>query len=166
VQPFDADFFRSHVLVPEAALLLIQEDLSTQPKWTERVVPRGVALEVLQRSAAYGKAMFAEEDGTDGVADQEVRQRATIRRKEIEQEEQKEAEQKKWLRNSRARSTADKERDRMPREVEQVETWGDVPVEFSSSDLDQAPVTVAPSEQLGKRIRLRGNKRSVEQNMK
>jgi len=158
VQPFDADFFRSHVLVPEAALLLIREDLSTQPKWTKRVVPRGVAFEVLQRSAAYGKAMFAEEDDTDGVADQAVRQRASVRRKEIEREEQKEAEQKKQQRNSRAGSTAEKERDQMPREVEKVDSWRNVLGEFSSSDLDETPATIAPSEQPGKRTRSGGNK--------
>lgn len=90
MQPFDADFFRSHVLVPAAALLLIREDLSNQPKWAGKVVPRDVAFRVLQKSAAYGKAMFAEEDGTAGVADHAVRQRAKVRRKEIEQEEQQE----------------------------------------------------------------------------
>ncbi len=137
MQPFDADFFRSYVLVPEAALLLIREDLSNQPKWVKKVVPRGVAFKVLQKSAAYGKAMFAEEDDTDGVADQAVRQRAKARRKEIEREEEKEAaEQKKQQRNSRARSTALKERDRMLREVGQANTGDDALIEFS--DLDEA----------------------------
>lgn len=141
MQPFDADFFRSHVLVPEAALLLIREDLSNQPKWMGKVVPRGVAFKVLQKSAAYGKAMFAEEDGTDGVADQAVRQRAKVRRKEIEREEQKEAaEQKKRERNTLVRSKAEKERDRAHREVGQVDSWDYFPVEFSSSDLDGFPV--------------------------
>lgn len=106
-----------------------------------KVVPRGVAFKVLQKSAAYGKAMFAEEDGTDGVADQAVRQRAEVRRKEIEREEQQEAtEQKKRQRNTLARSKAEKERDRTHREVGQVNSWDYVPVEFSSSDLDEDPV--------------------------
>lgn len=105
----------------------------------KKVVPRGAAFKELQKSAAYGKAMFADEDGTDGVADQAVRQRAKVRRKEIEREEQKEAaEQKKQQRDSRARSNALKEIDRMPRGVGQVDTWIDVPIEFSSSDLDEA----------------------------
>jgi len=163
VQPFDADFFRSHVLVPEAALLLIREDLSKQPKWMGKAVPRALAFKVLQKSAAYGKAMFAEEDGTAGVADQAVRQRAAVRRKEIEREEQKEAaEERKRQRSSQARSKAEKERDRMGPEVEQVDCWDDVPVEFSSSDRDEAPsrraATIAPSKQPGKRIRSGGNR--------
>lgn len=165
MQPFDADFFRSHVLVPEAALLLIREDLSNQPKWVGKAVPRGVAFQVLQQSAAYGKAMFAEEDGTAGVADQAVRQRAKVRRKEIEREEQKEeAEEKKRQRSSRGRSKAGKERDRMPW-VGRADFLDDVPVEFSSSDQDEAlSVTAAPSKQRRKRIRLLTN--SVEQGMK
>jgi hypothetical protein len=69
--------------------------LSKQIKWAGKAVPRKVAFDVLQKSAAYGKAMFAEEDGTAGVADQAVRQRAEVRRKEIEQEEQKEAVEEK-----------------------------------------------------------------------
>ena len=148
MQPFDADFFRSYVLVPEAALLLIREDLSNQPKWVKKVVPRGVAFKVLQKSAAYGKAMFAEEDDADGVADQAVRQRAKVRRKEIEREEREEAEeqkeakeaeeQKKEQRNVRARSRALKERGRMLREVVQANAGNDALIEFSSSDLDEA----------------------------
>ena len=133
MQPFDADFFRTYVLVPEAALLLIHEDLSNQPKWMKKVVPRGVAFKELQKSAAYGKAMFADEDGTEGVADQAVRQRAKVRRKEIEREEQTEAaEQKKQQRDSRAGSKKERE----PRGP--IDTWIDVPIEFSSSDLDEA----------------------------
>ena len=107
MQPFDADFFRSHVLVPEAALLLIREDLSNQPKWAGKVVPRDVAFKVLQKSAAYGKAMFAEDDGTAGVADQAVRQRAKIRRKEIEKEEKEAADDMK-RQSSHGRSKAER----------------------------------------------------------
>jgi hypothetical protein len=163
VQPFDVDFFRSHVLVPEAALLLIREDLSNHPKWVGRVVPRGVAFKVLQKSAAYGKAMFAEEDGTAGVADQAVRQRAKVRRKEIEREEQKEAaEEKKRQRSGQARSKAVKQRDRIPQEVGQVDFWDGAPVEFSSSDQDESSpkraITVVPPEQPRKRIRLGDNR--------
>ena len=158
MHPFDADFFRSHVLVPEAALLLIREDLSNQQKWTGKVVPRDVAFKVLQKSAAYGKAMFAEEDGTAGVADQAVRRRARVRRKEIQQEEQKEAaEEKKRQNSSQGSSKAGKQRNRTRWEVEQICVLDGVPVEFPSSDQEDAPsrraATATPSNQLRKRIR-------------
>lgn len=158
MQPFDVDFFRSHVLVPEAALLLIREDLSNQRKWVGQAVPRSVAFQVLQQSAAYGKAMFAEEDGIAGVADQAVRQRAKARREEIEREEQKEAaEERKRQRSSRGRSKAGKERDRMPW-VGRVDLLDDVPVEFPSSGQDEAlskrAIIATPLKQPRKRIRL------------
>lgn len=155
MQPFDADFFRSHVLVPAAALLLIREDLSNQPKWAGKVVPRDVAFRVLQKSAAYGKAMFAEEDGTAGVADHAVRQRAKVRRKEIEQEEQQEvAEEIRRQRSSKGK---------VGKALGQIAVFGDDLVELSSSDREETPpkktVIFTPSKQSKKRIRLGGGRR-------
>ena len=139
--------------------------MSNQPKWAGKVVSHDVAFKVLQKSAAYGRAMFAEEDGTAGVADQAVRQRAKVRKNEIEQEEQKVvAKEKEWQRSSQRRSKTGKERDRMSWEVEEIDVPENVPVEFSSSDLDEAPskraIMVAPSKQRKRGIRLGGVQRS------
>lgn len=152
MQPFDGDFFRSHVLVPEAALLLIREDLSNQPKWAGKIVPRDVAFKILQKSAAYGKAMFAEEDGTAGVADHAVRQRAKVRRKEIEQEEQQEmVEEIKRQKSSNGK---------VGKALGKIAVFGDDLVELSSSDREDStkedryvysPATVEEANQARRR---------------
>ena len=66
------DFIRQ-VLIPEAALSLIMEDMSLN---------RHASLKILRESAEYGVAMFPDEGGTN-VGENIVKQRAKNRRKEI-----------------------------------------------------------------------------------
>ena len=76
-----SDYF-AIVLVPEAALLLIHQDLQAKSEDTDDDVPRSRALQVLRDSRRYGEAMFpVEEDLEDNVAEDVARRRATkIRR--------------------------------------------------------------------------------------
>ena len=89
--------FITLVLVPEAALHLIAEDLT---------LPRDKAIETLRESVEYGVAMFpADEDdeggihdgagdaGTLGAGEQMFMERAKARRKELEVEERMEEEE-------------------------------------------------------------------------
>ncbi|KAI0676101.1 RTC4-like domain-containing protein, partial [Trametes maxima] len=86
-----ADFI-SHVLVPEAALNLIMEDLN---------LSRGDALRTLRESVEYGVAMFPADEGEGGKGDSDVlgvgekivMERARARRKELEEEERREEEE-------------------------------------------------------------------------
>lgn len=95
IAPLDQNSFRSRVLLPETALLLIREDLAENPEWAGKKVPKKVALKVMKDSAKYGSAMFPEDDGETGVGDQALKKRAKARRKEIEQEEAREQEEAK-----------------------------------------------------------------------
>lgn len=80
-----SDYF-AIVLVPEMALLLIQQDLQAKSKYTDDSVSRARALEVLRESRRYGEAMFPVEEDLDGnIADDVARRRATkIRRQNDE----------------------------------------------------------------------------------
>ncbi|KAJ8473086.1 hypothetical protein ONZ51_g8079 [Trametes cubensis] len=111
-----ADFI-AHVLVPEAALNLIMEDLH---------LSRSDALKTLRDSVEYGVAMFPvdEGEGGKGVGDESVltagekiiMERAKARRKELEEEERREEEE--------ARSARERER--------QTDTEPDMDVDVDS----------------------------------
>lgn len=58
--PLDVDFYIRRVLVPECALELIRDDLSEHAETS-----REEALEVLEESRGYGKAMFPDTGGED-----------------------------------------------------------------------------------------------------
>ncbi|KAH9924827.1 RTC4-like domain-containing protein [Amylocystis lapponica] len=80
--PLTPTDFVQLILVPEAAVALIMEDLGQD---------RATAINTLRDSAEYGVAMFPD-DHTDGAAavaagDQIVMERAKARRKELEEEE-------------------------------------------------------------------------------
>ncbi|KAH7920529.1 hypothetical protein BV22DRAFT_1133001 [Leucogyrophana mollusca] len=96
IVPLTPAEFIQRILVPEAALELIMEDLC---------IDRDEALVTLRESAQYGVAMFPDtaisegkvagaegEDEEMGVADQIVMERARVRRMELEQEERIEEE--------------------------------------------------------------------------
>ena len=79
--PLGAQTFRLSVLLPEAALALIKDDLK---------LTRAQALKTMRDSSRYGCAMFPDdEDGDGGVCEAMMRERARQRRKEIEKEEAK-----------------------------------------------------------------------------
>ncbi|CCM02591.1 uncharacterized protein FIBRA_04694 [Fibroporia radiculosa] len=82
-----ADFVQ-HILVPEAAVYLIVEDMGQT---------RQQAIVTLRESAEYGVAMFPDDhaDGADAMdaAEQIVMERARARRKELEEEERIEEEE-------------------------------------------------------------------------
>ncbi|RDX48131.1 hypothetical protein OH76DRAFT_1383903 [Lentinus brumalis] len=95
-----ADFI-TLVLVPEAAVHLIMEDLS---------LPRGEAIETLRESVEYGVAMFPADDegelagggfgsksGKLGATEKMFMDRARVRRKELEEEERMEEEEEARL---------------------------------------------------------------------
>ncbi|CDO69661.1 hypothetical protein BN946_scf184851.g49 [Trametes cinnabarina] len=98
-----ADFI-AHVLVPEAALNLIMEDLN---------LSREDALKTLRDSVEYGVAMFPVDEGENGKGDEDsmimgageqmIMERARVRRKELEEEERKEEEERSA--HDRARQT-------------------------------------------------------------
>ncbi|KAI1793474.1 RTC4-like domain-containing protein [Ganoderma leucocontextum] len=98
--PLTPPDFITLVLVPEAALRLITEDLS---------LPRDEAIETLRESVEYGVAMFpADEDegqGThgnaNGAGEQMFMERARARRKELEEEERLEEEEEAARRAAR-----------------------------------------------------------------
>ncbi|EJF64057.1 hypothetical protein DICSQDRAFT_81010, partial [Dichomitus squalens LYAD-421 SS1] len=99
--PLTPSDFISLVLVPEAAMRLIMEDLS---------LPRDQAIETLRESVEYGVAMFPVDEGEGeagsnnssakgggqlvvGAGEQMFMERARVRRKELEEEERMEAEE-------------------------------------------------------------------------
>lgn len=67
IQPLNVANFVRRVLVPEAASLLIQEDLQ---------ISRDQALKVMKESREYGAAMFPESDGSDDEAQQAEKSKA------------------------------------------------------------------------------------------
>ncbi|PCH44453.1 hypothetical protein WOLCODRAFT_123606, partial [Wolfiporia cocos MD-104 SS10] len=87
--PLTPTDFNELVLMPEAALLLIMEDMEQT---------RGEALKTLRESTEYGVAMFPDEhaDGAVGAGDQIIIERARRRRKELEEEERMEREEEDY----------------------------------------------------------------------
>lgn len=77
--------FIQHILVPEVALALIQQDMNVKGK---------DAIEIMRDSSAYGTAMFPDINKEDSVGDKIMRERARVRRQEIKREEQREKEEK------------------------------------------------------------------------
>lgn len=75
--PLTPTEFIQRVLVPEAAVALICRDLS---------VDKEAAIKTLRDSSQYGVAMFPDMD-KDDVGEEIVRERARVRRQEIEDEE-------------------------------------------------------------------------------
>lgn len=67
IYPLDPNTYRSLVLVPETALLLIQEDLQKK-HGSDQDITRTLALKVLRKSHNYGLAMFPVGDGESFVA--------------------------------------------------------------------------------------------------
>lgn len=92
-----ADFI-GHVLVPEAAVRLIMEDLA---------LGRADAIKTLRESVEYGVAMFPADEGEGGrgegdgdtsvltAGERIIMERARARRKELEEEERREAEEER-----------------------------------------------------------------------
>jgi hypothetical protein len=79
IQPLSVDQFFSHVLVPETALLLIQEDMSLST--------REYALQVMRESKEYGVMMFPEHgqpDDVEKVGEKLAWERARRQRKVLE----------------------------------------------------------------------------------
>jgi hypothetical protein len=88
--PLDRSNYFSLVLVPEAALLLIEEDLQKKSDNEGVKVGRTKALKVLRKSHNYGLAMFPFQEGEDGdTGDIIIRERAKKMRKITEYEEKK-----------------------------------------------------------------------------
>ncbi|KAF8586369.1 hypothetical protein K439DRAFT_1408955 [Ramaria rubella] len=80
VEPLTPDQFLTRVLVPETAVLLIQEDMNLST--------RGEVLRVLDESKKYGLAMFPEQAQGEDIAEigeNLAKERARIRRKELEE---------------------------------------------------------------------------------
>jgi RTC4-like domain len=99
IAPLTPPEFIQRILVPEAAVGLILEDRRLNPQNEKH---KEKAVKILRESAAYGVAMFPdadtnvgasskgrmdEEDWVMGVGDEIVRERARMRRKELEEEE-------------------------------------------------------------------------------
>lgn len=83
ISPLTPTEFIQRILVPEVAVALIMEDMNVSKKR---------AMKTLRESVQYGVAMFPDasnEDDEDGMgaADEIVKERARIRRKELEEEE-------------------------------------------------------------------------------
>ncbi|KAI0369107.1 hypothetical protein BV20DRAFT_411013 [Pilatotrama ljubarskyi] len=102
-----ADFI-AHVLVPEAALNLIMEDLSLK---------RADALKTLRESVEYGVAMFPADEGEGGrdgeagqgilsVGEKIIMERARARRKQLEEEERREEEEEEAQNPNRVQSSS------------------------------------------------------------
>lgn len=75
--PLSPTEFIQLILVPEAAVSLIMDDLQQ---------PRAQAIRTLRASAEYGVAMFPDEAGGSNVGENIVRERAKARRKALEAE--------------------------------------------------------------------------------
>lgn len=78
VAPLGPSEFIEKILVPEAAIALIQEDQGYGFKEE--------ALETLRESSKYGTIMFPDLDARIGIGDNIVRSRARARRKQMEKE--------------------------------------------------------------------------------
>ena len=81
--PLTSTEFIQHILVPEAALCLVMDDMHQQ---------RVEAIRTLRESAQYGVAMFPDDHTGDGytVSEEIVKARAATRRREIQDEEDRE----------------------------------------------------------------------------
>ncbi|GJE91289.1 hypothetical protein PsYK624_074380 [Phanerochaete sordida] len=86
--PLTPTEFIQRVLVPEAALRLVMEDMKQS---------RSEALKTLRDSAQYGVAMFPD-DNTEGTVASEaiVKARAAARRKEIERQDEEDSDAALW----------------------------------------------------------------------
>ena len=95
--PLTPSDFITLVLLPEAAVRLIIEDL---------ILPRATAIETLRESVEYGVAMFPADEGEGdlshggsliedrlGATEQMFMERARVRRRELEEEERREEEE-------------------------------------------------------------------------
>ncbi|KAG8834560.1 hypothetical protein FRC17_008394 [Serendipita sp. 399] len=91
-EPLDVSNYFSVVLVPEAAVLLIQQDLEESTSISDKNALRSRALQVLRNSRKYGEAMFPvlDNDG-DNIVDNLARERARKIRKLREDEATSEA---------------------------------------------------------------------------
>jgi hypothetical protein len=112
IAPLTPTEFIQRILVPEAAVGLILEDRELDPQNDKH---KEKAVKILRESAAYGVAMFPDADtniGGDGkgktdddwdmgVGDEIVRERARVRRKELEEEERMEEE---WIKKEAAQA--------------------------------------------------------------
>jgi len=88
ISPLDLSSYYSLVLVPETALLLIQEDLEKK-KGNGGTVTRSQALKVLRKSTKYGLAIFPVTEGDQPNAGDDIaRQRAKKMRRLRDQEEE------------------------------------------------------------------------------
>jgi hypothetical protein len=76
--------FIQRILVPEAAIGLIMEDRGLDLENDKHMKK---AVKIMRESAAYGVAMFPDEDWDMGLGDEIVRERARVRRKELNDEE-------------------------------------------------------------------------------
>lgn len=90
ISPLDLASYYSLVLVPETALLLIQDDLQLK-KGKGGTVTRSQALKILRKSTKYGLAIFPVADGNQPNAGDDIaRRRARKMRKLRDQEEEDE----------------------------------------------------------------------------
>jgi hypothetical protein len=92
VSPLSVDQFFTNVLVPEAALLLIKEDMSLNT--------REDAIQVMQESKEYGIMMFSEQAQPDDVAEigeKFARERAQEQRKLLEEMHETDADIKRQV---------------------------------------------------------------------
>ncbi|THH00643.1 hypothetical protein EW026_g1928 [Hermanssonia centrifuga] len=155
--PLTPTEFIQRILVPEAAVSLVIQDMQQT---------RAQAIATLRESAQYGVAMFPDDhtEGTSGstnAGEQIVRERAAVRRRELEKEEREEEEiwgmfsepmsevdgQQSKKGRSRASSTAvneKRESSRPPRRkasshVGLRDTDSDSDVVMNSNDADYAP---------------------------
>lgn len=135
--PLTPTEFIQRILVPEAAVGLIMEDLKLDPD-DER--QKAKAVKILRESAAYGVAMFPdadtndgggsgksalikegkgernEEDWSTGVGDEIVKERARLRRRELEEEER--VEEEVWNQKERERASGGKTKGKKKEGVE------------------------------------------------
>jgi hypothetical protein len=90
ISPLDLASYFSLVLVPETALLLIQDDLQLK-NGKNGTVTRSQALKILRKSTKYGLAIFPVAEGNQPNAGDDIaRQRARKMRKLRDQEEEEE----------------------------------------------------------------------------
>lgn len=78
VAPLTPQEFIQRVLVPEAAVYMIMEDLHEDYR---------EAVKTLRESSKYGVAMFPDNNSTSAAGEKIVMERARVRRREIEEEE-------------------------------------------------------------------------------
>jgi hypothetical protein len=84
IAPLTPTEFIQRILLPEAAVGLIMEDRGLDLENDKHMKK---AVKIMRESAAYGVAMFPDEDWDMGLGDEIVRERARVRRKELNDEE-------------------------------------------------------------------------------